>query len=211
MGSSTTAISYNGNDVERNVVIFQNDETGLSELQTPLLLTSTSSVTEQENENNNAVDVDVDVDVDADADADADAANSWQLEQDPNTTKQMCGRFVLGLFYFGICVYMVLLMIMGNVMSMSTEGRGGGLCHEVSLCALFVSWGIMATFLGFQGLNILCYKRWRSIGIFLTPLALLILYLIMAYFYLAIRNHIKYGNSDNADDDIDDDTGFFLE
>lgn len=91
-------------------------------------------------------------------------------------------------------------MIMGNVLD-SSSGTGRGICHESSICILFVSWGMMCVFLGLNGLYVLCCKRRRSITNFLAPLAILIVYLLVAYAYMAIRNQIKYGGHGDEDDD----------
>lgn len=156
-------------------------ETDMSALQTPLL--------PSEETDNNPLDTTT--------------SSFLRIEESSNTAKQCCGRVVLGTLYVGISIYMSIRLIARNVLS------GGGLCHEASLCALFVSGTLMAAFLGLQGFYILCVRKYRSITIFLAPLAILLVYLMLAFAYLALRNYIKYGrNQDRNDDDArDDDDG----
>lgn len=162
----------------------EESETNLSALQAPLL--------SSEERSSNPLD--------------ATSSSFLDIEENPNTAKQFCGRFVLGTLYVGISIVMSIHLIARNVLS------GGGLCHESSLCALFVSGTVMSAFLGLQGLHILCVRKYRSIAVFLAPLAILILYGVLGYAYLALRNYIKYGGNQADDDDVgNDDDGVFFQ
>mmetsp|Transcript_18005 Transcript_18005/g.49006 ORF Transcript_18005/g.49006 Transcript_18005/m.49006 type:complete len:194 (+) Transcript_18005:72-653(+) len=174
-----------GQDESRGAIHDDENAGGLSELEAPLLPRSQAEETGDQSLENNADDE--------------------EGLEDPHTTKQCCGRLVLGLLYVGISVYMVLLLLTGNVMGISF-GPPKDLFRDASLSLLFVSWGCMAIFVGINGLAILCVKKYRAITAFLAPLTLLIIYLVMSWFYLWVRNRIKYGgSSDGDDDDVTDD------
>ncbi|KAL7559954.1 hypothetical protein ACA910_008275 [Epithemia clementina (nom. ined.)] len=123
----------------------------------------------------------------------------------------LCARLTLGLLYLFLCGYMVVLLLVGRGM-MNPSGRHG-LCCEPSLCVFFISWAVMSGYMGLEGLSILCcggnnrrlgHRQQASILKALrpvVPLAVLILYGLVAYIYLDIRNHIMYGDDDDDDDD----------
>ena len=128
-----------------------------------------------------------------------------------------CARLTLGVLYLAIFTGMLFFLLIGRGLDQSF-GPGKGLCHEESLCIFFVSWAIMACYMGFEGLSILCfagnelhlgYRPQSSILKALrptVPLAVLILYGLLAFCYLDIRNHLVYRDPDGetTNQDYDD-------
>ena len=137
-----------------------------------------------------------------------------ELERD-TATCFLCARFTLGLLYWAISAYMVFLLVVGQGLD-NSFGTGRGLCHAPSLCLFVLSWAAMAAYLGVEGTLVFCfggtnqqlgYRQRRSILKALRPtlpLAIFIVYLLVAYLYLDIRNHIVYDGK-KGDDKNDDD------